>query len=61
LRQRKSKNITIPAVLYDKIAKHIEGTSFRSVSEYATHILRNHIENGKNGNKDDGDDGDKKK
>jgi len=49
-KHRKSKNITIPAVLYDKIAKHIEGTSFRSVSEYATHILRNHIENG-NGDK----------
>jgi len=46
LKQRKSKNITIPAILYDKIAKHIRGTSFRSVSEYATHILRNHIENG---------------
>lgn len=47
MEKRKSKNITIPTVLYDKISRRIQGTSFRSVSEYATHILRNHIENGK--------------
>jgi len=42
--QRNSISITIPTALYEKIRQKIKGTSFRSVSEYATHILRNAVE-----------------
>ncbi|MGC8587322.1 MAG: CopG family transcriptional regulator [Candidatus Micrarchaeia archaeon] len=39
-RERKYTTITIPAPLFNRIKKMIEGTGFSSVSDYATYILR---------------------
>ncbi|MGC8572354.1 MAG: CopG family transcriptional regulator [Candidatus Micrarchaeia archaeon] len=41
--KRKYTTITIPVSLYDKIQKIIEGTSFSSVSDYTTYVLRETI------------------
>jgi len=46
MKERKSKNITIPAALYSKIEARIRDTSFRSVSEFVTYIVRRAVENG---------------
>lgn len=39
--------LKIPAKLYEKLAKLIEGTGFRSVTEFSIHILRDVAANGK--------------
>jgi Arc/MetJ-type ribon-helix-helix transcriptional regulator len=41
--KRKYTTITIPVSLYDKIQKIIDGTSFSSVSDYTTYVLRETI------------------
>lgn len=46
-KDRKSRNVTIPDVLYTKTEKYIEGTTFRSVSEFVTYLVRRKVENGK--------------
>ena len=33
-------NITIPTALAEKIKKRMEGTDFKTISEYITYILR---------------------
>ncbi len=38
--KRKYTTITIPAALFEKIRKNIQGTGFSSVSDYATYVLR---------------------
>jgi len=38
--RRKYTTITIPALLFEKLQKKIENTSFSSVSDYVTYILR---------------------
>lgn len=45
--ERKSSNVTIPHSLYLKVRDFIRGTSFRSVSEFVTYLVRREIENGK--------------
>jgi len=44
--QRKSRNVTIPAALYERVRQHIVGSSFRSVSEFVTYVVRRVVENG---------------
>lgn len=44
-RARKSSNVTIPYSLYLKVREHIKGTTFRSVSEYVTYLVRRSVEN----------------
>ena len=39
-RERKYTTVSIPVTLYRKIEKLIEGTGFKSVSEFVTYILR---------------------
>jgi metal-responsive CopG/Arc/MetJ family transcriptional regulator len=41
--KRKYTTITIPSVLFEKLQKKIKSTSFSSVSDYATYILRETI------------------
>ncbi|HIH50324.1 MAG: CopG family transcriptional regulator [Candidatus Micrarchaeaceae archaeon] len=41
--KRKYTTITIPTTLFEKLQKQIENTSFSSVSDYATYILRETI------------------
>lgn len=41
--KRKYTTITIPTLLFEKLQKQIENTSFSSVSDYATYILRETI------------------
>jgi Arc/MetJ-type ribon-helix-helix transcriptional regulator len=38
--KRKYTTITIPTTLFDKLQKQIDNTSFSSVSDYATYVLR---------------------
>lgn len=45
--ERKSSNVTIPHSLYLKVKDFIRGTSFRSVSEFVTYLVRREVENGK--------------
>ena len=33
-------DVKIPATLYKKVKKRIEGTDFKSVSDYVTYVLR---------------------
>ncbi len=64
--KRKYTTITIPVSLYNKIQKKIEGTSFSSVSDYTTYVLReiiaemefskNNKRNNKNKGKNNADD-----
>ncbi len=37
---QKSVTLKIPAELYQNLSKLIEGTGFRSVTEFAVHVLR---------------------
>ena len=48
-KRRASSAVTlkIPAELYDNLAKLIEGTGFRSVTEFAIHVLRDVASGGK--------------
>ena len=39
--------IKIPRELYDKVAERIEGTGFRSVSEFVIHVIRDIAASGK--------------
>lgn len=39
--------LKIPAELYDNLARLIEGTGFRSVTEFSIHVLRDVAANGK--------------
>ncbi|MEM0147499.1 MAG: hypothetical protein QXD11_01830 [Candidatus Micrarchaeaceae archaeon] len=39
-KKRNYTTITIPSTLFEKIQKKIKGTSFSSVSDYVTYILR---------------------
>ncbi len=39
--------LKIPAELYENLAKLIEGTGFRSVTEFSIHVLRDVAANGK--------------
>ena len=39
--------IKIPRELYDKVAERIEGTGFRSVSEFIIHVIRDVTASGK--------------
>ncbi len=41
--RRKYTTITIPTALFEKLEKQIANTSFSSVSDYATYILRETI------------------
>jgi metal-responsive CopG/Arc/MetJ family transcriptional regulator len=53
--KRKYTTITIPTLLFNKLQGKIEDTSFSSVSDYVTYILRETItemELGKKGKKD---------
>jgi hypothetical protein len=43
----KTVTLKIPASLYDHLAKTIEGTGFRSVTEFAIHVLRDVATGGK--------------
>ncbi len=38
--KRKYTTITIPAALFARIKKRIDGTGFSSVSDYVTYVLR---------------------
>ncbi len=42
MEEKKSKytTVSIPVPLYEKIKKRIEGTGFKSVSDYVTFVLR---------------------
>lgn len=46
-RASRSVTLKIPGELYDNIAKLIEGTGFRSVTEFAIHVLRDVAAGGK--------------
>jgi len=39
--------IKIPRELYDRVAERIEGTGFRSVSEFIIHVIRDVTASGK--------------
>jgi Arc/MetJ-type ribon-helix-helix transcriptional regulator len=39
-KERRYMSITIPAPIYNKIQAKIKGTSFSSVSDYVTYVLR---------------------
>jgi Arc/MetJ-type ribon-helix-helix transcriptional regulator len=41
--RRKYTTITIPTALFEKLQRQISNTSFSSVSDYATYILRETI------------------
>lgn len=41
--KRKYTTITIPAPLFEKLERIIEGTGFSSVSDYVTYILRDMV------------------
>lgn len=38
--RRKYTSVSIPASLFQKIRKRIQGTGFKSVSDYVTYVLR---------------------
>lgn len=40
MRERKYTSVSIPASLFEKVKKRIEGTGFKSVSDYVTYVLR---------------------
>ncbi len=44
---RRTVTLKIPGELYDKLAELIEGTGFRSVTEFATYVLRDVAAGGK--------------
>ncbi len=45
--KRRSVTLKIPGELYDRLSKLIEGTGFRSVTEFATYVLRDVAAGGK--------------
>lgn len=45
--KRRTVTLKIPGELYDKLAELIEGTGFRSVTEFATYVLRDVAAGGK--------------
>ena len=45
MQEKEQATITIPASLYEKIEKRIEGTEFSSVSEWATYVLKEVLAN----------------
>jgi len=45
--QGKTVTLKIPAELYNNLADMIEGTGFRSVTEFAVHVLRDLAASGK--------------
>ncbi len=45
--RRPPVTLKIPAELYDRISELIEGTGFRSVTEFATYVLRDVAAGGK--------------
>lgn len=45
--KRRNVTLKIPGELYDKLAELIEGTGFRSVTEFATYVLRDVAAGGK--------------
>jgi hypothetical protein len=46
-RRRDRVTLKIPAELYDNLKELIAGTGFRSVTEFATHVLRDVASGGK--------------
>jgi len=40
MRRRKYTTISIPVSLYERIKSVMEGTGFKSVSDYVTYVLR---------------------
>lgn len=46
-RPRRMVTLKIPVELYDNLAELIEGTGFRSVTEFATYVLRDVAAGGK--------------
>ncbi len=44
---RRMVTLKIPGPLYDRLAQLIEGTGFRSVTEFATYVLRDVAAGGK--------------
>ena len=40
MRRRKYTTVSIPVSLYERIKNVMEGTGFKSVSDYVTYILR---------------------
>ncbi len=40
MRRRKYTTVSIPVSLYERIKSIMEGTGFKSVSDYVTYILR---------------------
>lgn len=45
--RRRTVTLKIPGELYDKLAELIDGTGFRSVTEFATYVLRDVAAGGK--------------
>ncbi len=45
--KRRSVTLKIPGELYDRLAELIAGTGFRSVTEFATYVLRDVAAGGK--------------
>ena len=45
--KRRTVTLKIPGELYDRLAALIEGTGFRSVTEFATYVLRDVAAGGK--------------
>lgn len=45
--RRRSVTLKIPAELYEQLAGLIDGTGFRSVTEFATYVLRDVAAGGK--------------
>jgi hypothetical protein len=45
--KRRSVTLKIPAELYERLGELIEGTGFRSVTEFATYVLRDVAAGGK--------------
>lgn len=45
--ERRRVTLKIPRELYDKLSELIEGTGFRSVTEFATYVLRDVAAGGK--------------
>ena len=46
-RPRRTVTLKIPGELYDRLAQLIAGTGFRSVTEFATYVLRDVAAGGK--------------
>jgi len=45
--ERRTVTLKIPGELYDKLSELIEGTGFRSVTEFSTYVLRDVAAGGK--------------